>query len=130
MSARRALVEPSCIATQVHAGLTPPQRHPWRSYYAYIWTIGFKAAFRPWRHAPVRRWRLWRHMADYFSATLVKTGSLDPSRNYIFTCHPHGRPPGRQAHCVLHRRPLHPRCWPRGRPPGPAAPDVPAALLP
>ncbi|XP_076453482.1 2-acylglycerol O-acyltransferase 2-like [Babylonia areolata] len=38
----------------------------------------------------VRRWRLWKHYRDYFPITLIKTCDLDPSRNYIFPCHPHG----------------------------------------
>lgn len=39
----------------------------------------------PWRHLAV-----WRHMADYHSARLVKTAELDPQGRYIFAAYPHG----------------------------------------
>jgi hypothetical protein len=29
-------------------------------------------------------------MADFFPVTLVKTVDLDPEKNYIFACYPHG----------------------------------------
>ncbi|KAK7089966.1 hypothetical protein V1264_009837 [Littorina saxatilis] len=38
----------------------------------------------------VRRWRIWDYYRDYFPVKLVKTCDLDPNRNYIFPCHPHG----------------------------------------
>lgn len=38
----------------------------------------------------IRSWKLWSHMADYFPVRLHKTVDLDPKRNYIFGCHPHG----------------------------------------
>jgi len=38
----------------------------------------------------VRRWSLWRHLRDYFPIKMIKTAELDPRRNYIFSCHPHG----------------------------------------
>eukprot|EP00983_Pelagomonas_calceolata_P015169 482898-Pelagomonas_calceolata.AAC.2 len=34
--------------------------------------------------------QFWRHLAEYFPAKLIKTGELDPQRNYIFCAHPHG----------------------------------------
>jgi hypothetical protein len=37
-----------------------------------------------------RRWAIWRHYANYFPLKLVKTADIDPKRNYIFGCHPHG----------------------------------------
>ena len=37
-----------------------------------------------------RRWRIWKHFANYFPLKLVKTADLDPNKNYIFGCHPHG----------------------------------------
>ena len=33
---------------------------------------------------------MYKFMADYFSAKLVKTADLSPDKNYIFACHPHG----------------------------------------
>ncbi|KAM9440423.1 diacylglycerol O-acyltransferase 2-like [Clarias gariepinus] len=38
----------------------------------------------------VRRWCVWKHFKDYFPVKLVKTGELNPSKNYIMGCHPHG----------------------------------------
>ncbi|CAG2118568.1 unnamed protein product, partial [Medioppia subpectinata] len=38
----------------------------------------------------VREWTLWKHFADYFPLKLIKTTDLDPNKNYIFGCHPHG----------------------------------------
>ncbi|XP_029837364.3 2-acylglycerol O-acyltransferase 2 isoform X1 [Ixodes scapularis] len=38
----------------------------------------------------VRRWPIWCYARDYYPVSLVKTGELDPSRNYIFGYHPHG----------------------------------------
>jgi 2-acylglycerol O-acyltransferase 2 len=33
---------------------------------------------------------IWKHFADYFPITLVKTAELPPNSNYILGCHPHG----------------------------------------
>ncbi|XP_039225622.1 2-acylglycerol O-acyltransferase 2-A-like [Crotalus tigris] len=33
---------------------------------------------------------VWRYAKDYFPISLVKTADLDPSKNYVFGCHPHG----------------------------------------
>ena len=38
----------------------------------------------------IRRLPMWRYFRDFFPIHLVKTADLDPSRNYIFCCHPHG----------------------------------------
>ncbi|KAH9643243.1 hypothetical protein HF086_012905 [Spodoptera exigua] len=38
----------------------------------------------------VRSWIWWRYLADYFPIKLVKTVDLDPSKNYMFACFPHG----------------------------------------
>ena len=37
----------------------------------------------------VRRWRIWKHLADYFPVELVKTADLDPNKNYIMGISPH-----------------------------------------
>ncbi|KAG6453596.1 2-acylglycerol O-acyltransferase 1 isoform X2 [Manduca sexta] len=37
-----------------------------------------------------RNWSWWRYFCDYFPITLVKTADLDPSKNYLFACYPHG----------------------------------------
>ena len=33
---------------------------------------------------------MWRALAQYFPAELVKTAELDPQTSYIFALHPHG----------------------------------------
>ncbi|CAG2176950.1 unnamed protein product [Oppiella nova] len=38
----------------------------------------------------VRNMSFWKHCANYFPVKLVKTEDLDPERNYMFVCHPHG----------------------------------------
>ena len=38
----------------------------------------------------VRRCFLWKYLASYFPASLIKTADLDPANNYIFGFHPHG----------------------------------------
>ncbi|XP_003456853.1 2-acylglycerol O-acyltransferase 3b isoform X1 [Oreochromis niloticus] len=38
----------------------------------------------------VRKWKVWEHMRDYFPVKLVKTGELNPNKNYILGSHPHG----------------------------------------
>ena len=37
-----------------------------------------------------RNWRMWTHYCNYFPLKLHKTVDLDPAKNYIFACHPHG----------------------------------------
>uniref|UniRef100_A0A1I8J5H1 diacylglycerol O-acyltransferase n=1 Tax=Macrostomum lignano TaxID=282301 RepID=A0A1I8J5H1_9PLAT len=38
----------------------------------------------------VRRWGLWRRMAEYFPVKLHPTCELDPKENYVLGYHPHG----------------------------------------
>ncbi|XP_021473889.2 diacylglycerol O-acyltransferase 2 [Oncorhynchus mykiss] len=42
------------------------------------------------RTAFVRNWKMWKHVRDYFPMKLVKTAELNPNKNYILGCHPHG----------------------------------------
>ncbi|ESO98921.1 hypothetical protein LOTGIDRAFT_206209 [Lottia gigantea] len=37
------------------------------------------------RYSPV-----WKHYANFFPLKLIKTAELDPKKNYILGCHPHG----------------------------------------
>ncbi|XP_052413402.1 diacylglycerol O-acyltransferase 2 isoform X2 [Carassius gibelio] len=61
-------------------------------------TLYFSWQFYDW-HTPerggrrtkfVRNWEVWKHYRDYFPVKLVKTAELNPSKNYILGCHPHG----------------------------------------
>jgi len=58
----------------------------------WVWDLqtcnkgGRKGFLVPW----VRGFTLWRWYRDYFPIRLVKTSNLDPSRNYLICCHPHG----------------------------------------
>ena len=38
----------------------------------------------------LRHARFWHYLRDFFPASLVKTGDLDPSKNYMLGYHPHG----------------------------------------
>ncbi|XP_056140331.1 2-acylglycerol O-acyltransferase 3b [Lampris incognitus] len=38
----------------------------------------------------LRNWTVWKHVRDYFPIKLVKTAEMNPNRNYVFGCHPHG----------------------------------------
>ncbi|XP_072466906.1 2-acylglycerol O-acyltransferase 2-like [Notamacropus eugenii] len=38
----------------------------------------------------LKRWRVWKYLADYFPVSLIKTAELDPNQNYIAGFHPHG----------------------------------------
>lgn len=37
----------------------------------------------------LRRWRLWKYVADFFPIELVKTVDLDPNKNYVMGVSPH-----------------------------------------
>ena len=37
-----------------------------------------------------RSWRVWKLNAAYYPVTLVKTAELDPKKNHLVSCHPHG----------------------------------------
>ena len=43
---------------------------------------------RSWNY--LRRLSIWSVVSNYFPIKLMKTEDLDPNRNYIFGCHPHG----------------------------------------
>jgi len=43
-----------------------------------------------WTARWVRNWELWKHFCDYFPIKLVRTATLDPSKNYLLGYHPHG----------------------------------------
>ncbi|CAG5875296.1 unnamed protein product [Menidia menidia] len=38
----------------------------------------------------VKKWRVWEHMRDFFPVKLIKTAELNPNKNYVLGCHPHG----------------------------------------
>ncbi|CAN9501743.1 unnamed protein product [Ophioblennius macclurei] len=38
----------------------------------------------------VRNWKAWDHFRDFFPVKLVKTAEMNPNKNYILGCHPHG----------------------------------------
>lgn len=37
-----------------------------------------------------RSWSLYRHSAEFYPITMVKTADLDPDKTYILGYHPHG----------------------------------------
>ncbi|XP_053603377.1 2-acylglycerol O-acyltransferase 2-A-like [Plodia interpunctella] len=38
----------------------------------------------------VRNWSWWRYHCNYFPTKMIKTAELDPSKNYLLACIPHG----------------------------------------
>merc|ERR1712086_165514 len=60
------------------------------AYYAVILNDGCE--FKSGRKSNwFRNWSIWKQLANYFPAKLVKTAALDPSKGpYIFGYHPHG----------------------------------------
>ncbi|XP_035481059.1 2-acylglycerol O-acyltransferase 3b [Scophthalmus maximus] len=42
------------------------------------------------RSSFMRKWTVWKHHRDFFPIKLVKTAELNPNKNYILGCHPHG----------------------------------------
>lgn len=38
----------------------------------------------------IRNWAWWTYYCDYFPINVVKTADLDPTKNYLFACFPHG----------------------------------------
>ena len=37
-----------------------------------------------------RSWTIWKYNAAYYPVSLVKTAELDPKKNHLIACHPHG----------------------------------------
>ena len=50
----------------------------------------------------LRSWRVWKLNAAYYPVTLVKTADLDPKKNHLVSCHPHGILCFGATVCVLH----------------------------
>eukprot|EP00798_Chlamydomonas_sp_ICE-L_P019496 gene19496-26159_t len=59
-------------------------------YFAYIRGPGKLASESLSWEPRLRRWSIWKLMAHYFDARLIKTTELDPSCNYLFAMMPHG----------------------------------------
>ncbi|CAG0904095.1 unnamed protein product, partial [Darwinula stevensoni] len=65
------------------------------SYLVFIYPIWFLYDWRVCERGGrrvqwIREWRLWRDFANYFPIKMVKTAELNPDKNYILCCHPHG----------------------------------------
>ncbi|XP_039225612.1 2-acylglycerol O-acyltransferase 2-A-like [Crotalus tigris] len=59
--------------------------------YAVWWAFDWDTPRKDGRSSHrVRNSVIWRYAKDYFPISLVKTADLDPSKNYVFGCHPHG----------------------------------------
>ncbi|CAN8020887.1 unnamed protein product, partial [Ixodes persulcatus] len=68
-------------------------QHSWLAalYLTWLYWVDLDACDRGGRRIHwVRQWRIWRYLAGYFPARLVKTAELDPRCNYILGSHPHG----------------------------------------
>lgn len=54
-------------------------------YLLYIWYGPGKDAAANQTWTPyLRKWSIWKHLADYFPIQLLKTANLDPDKRYIF----------------------------------------------
>jgi len=38
----------------------------------------------------MRSWTIWKYNAAYYPVSVVKTAELDPKKNHLIACHPHG----------------------------------------
>jgi len=58
----------------------------------YFWDI--PTATNGGRSGPLvswmRSWTIWKYNAAYYPVSLVKTAELDPKKNHLICCHPHG----------------------------------------
>lgn len=60
---------------------------PWYIYDHYICNTPERGG----RVVPYfRNWLPWQYLVKYFPIKLIKTVDLDPKKNYLFGCHPHG----------------------------------------
>lgn len=60
-------------------------------YLGWVFLIDRGTPHRGGRRYPfLRRLSIWKHFTDFFPMHLIKTHELDPTKNYIFCCHPHG----------------------------------------
>ncbi|XP_034034983.1 2-acylglycerol O-acyltransferase 3b [Thalassophryne amazonica] len=80
---------PACVILLVYLMFT--SLWPLSTFY-FIWLVmDWQTPERGGRRTTcVRKWRVWEHLRDYFPVKLVKTAELNPNKNYIFGCHPHG----------------------------------------
>jgi len=60
------------------------------AFMVWDWDTMHSGGRQDWTVSWCRRWSLWRHFADFFPITIVKTAELDPSCNYLMCSHPHG----------------------------------------
>lgn len=59
-------------------------------YLLYIFVLDRNAHLKPSGSTPIRRLKMWKHLAEYFPARLIKTCDLDPKEHYLICGHPHG----------------------------------------
>ena len=78
----RGPLETPCISTHT-LGTLALSRPPIRTY-----SLSICLLYPRWQ--ALRKWGFWKHFADYFPMTLVKTCELPPEQNYLFGYHPHG----------------------------------------
>jgi len=60
------------------------------AFMCWDWDTMHRGGRKGWSVSWCRRWTLWKHFADFFPVTVVKTVDLDPSCNYLMCSHPHG----------------------------------------
>lgn len=61
------------------------------AYLVWVFIIDIETPHRGGRPLSfVRNWKLWEMYNAYFPIKLIKTSELNPTKNYLFCCHPHG----------------------------------------
>ncbi|XP_070699440.1 2-acylglycerol O-acyltransferase 3b isoform X1 [Pempheris klunzingeri] len=79
----------ACIILMVYLMFT--SLWPFSALY-FIWlVVDWQTPERGGRRTKfLRKWRVWEHLRDFFPIKLVKTAELNPNKNYVLGCHPHG----------------------------------------
>uniref|UniRef100_A0A5F8H3I9 Acyltransferase n=1 Tax=Monodelphis domestica TaxID=13616 RepID=A0A5F8H3I9_MONDO len=60
-------------------------------FFTHFWFLSIDTPRKVGRQIQtIKRWYMWKYLADYFPVSLIKTVDLDPKQNYIAGFHPHG----------------------------------------
>ena len=87
---------------KLRGGSTLGKSQSFLGIYYVIWQLTLKGGYQ-WKKIPcinstfasiyicsLRSWRVWKLNAAYYPVTQVKTSDLDPKKNRLVCCHPHG----------------------------------------
>mmetsp|Transcript_36001 Transcript_36001/g.106454 ORF Transcript_36001/g.106454 Transcript_36001/m.106454 type:complete len:362 (-) Transcript_36001:321-1406(-) len=60
------------------------------AYFFYVFVLDRRAFMTDKGWTPIRRFKFWKNLANYFPAKLIAKVNLDAKEKYIFCGHPHG----------------------------------------